>query len=337
MQRIGNIDVHSLGSSCGISSASGGILSSFLPCGGANTKKTPYVNSENDKQETKFTEDVSSELDKNGDGKISSEEVNEYVSGNNTKNTTEQPKKNETTDTAEVPKDEAIQNNDASYQNEAAKANEISTTVSNYNPQVNYVPVLQELQSVPFQTELPAVDENLMSLGLGGNAGIKSLDSATKDVLDKFYKNKDILFCKDCFDDDGCVERKIRFENGEELVININSWGQADVKMKKYSGNPDKPQNNDTLEEQRYISLSDGVYAVHTESIGIWNDGWGENGSFASNLGTIEISYGNSDKRYYPFKLYDKNGNEITYENNRSDFEKYMDEAQKSYTSFRFI
>ncbi len=310
----------------------------------SSSKEKTSKTSEDENQEAELN-DVTAELDVNGDGVITDEEVEQYQKRKSNNDKTNEIDANgdgiitddEVNDYSSKKSPKALDTSKSGVTfNEAAIKNDITTTVDDYDPSVNYIPTLSELQNVPFTTNIPALEENVFTLGLGGNAGIRGLDDATKKVLNNVFKGEKILFCKDELDGTTAI-RTIRLDNNKELRVEVDCWGQTSIEISEYSGDPDEPKYGDKTAVQSYYELDDGYFALSAKKYGTYREITDEEDDFVFNLSSIGVQYAGDDKISPIFYIYDKNGKEITKESDPETYEKYLAQAQEVSSAFKYI
>ena len=342
----------------GLSFCSAGLDSSIISLSGSSsassskkasssaTKLQKISRSEDEKQETKFEdddEDITSELDKNGDGKISKAEFEAYKKSQEDDDMTPSLDKNgdgkiskseydsynskSSTKDSKGSKGSDNSGDKSSIINDEAKANGINTTVDDFDTDEFYVTGLDILQDVPYATEITTEeyeDDSLYSL----KKSIDSLDEVTEQILDlPEFRGKEIRFCQDKTVELSRSERLLRLEGGVELKICVTRDGSPYVFVFEHSGDPDNPEEGDIMSEKMYYFLSGDYYAVVPKTASTYSKDSHGDGSFKQPL----------VRSNQFFLIYDGNGNQITEEDNPEEYEKYSKEMEEILDPFNSL
>ena len=346
MENLGIKNMNALTSSHGLENSPRSTNGTFSMCSVNSAPKA----SENEYQEFD-EEDLTDEIDKNGDDKITKEELKAYqekVAKENDDIKSELDKNGD----GKITKDEVGSYNPSSASSSSApsgttpsSSEELQdglpcsgwTTTDEIDTEKWNVSALKELDNVPYKTNIPSpkrfnVHEDTRNISY--TRTMENLDEATEKFLNIAYmQGKQMISCvdnidstkingKDCWE--GTFTRKITLSDQTEVIIVASQYGNSSISVKEYDGeDKENPKPDDTIKEKEYIDLGDGYYTLkltstyHRAEI----DGaekWFTNSVYYMPEATMEI--------------YDKNGNQLPYDDpKRKEFlEKYKEEKQKN-------
>ena len=332
MENLGIKNMNALTSSHGLENSPRSTNGAFSMCSVNSAPKA----SENEYQ--KFDEeDLTDEIDKNGDGKITKEELKAYqekVAKENDDIKSELDKNGDD----KITKDEVGSYNPSSASSSSApsgttpsSSEELQdglpssgwTTTDEIDTEKWNVSALEELDNVPYKTNIPSptsFDSSEDSRWIQYQIKMKNLDEATKKILHNAYmKNKEMVSCTDNLDttmmggilcEVGTFTRTIELSDQTKIIITANGYGESKIKIQEYEGeNINDPSKDDKIYEKEFIELSDGCYALKLEKKEERFNIDGEE-SWAHNL----VAYGDVF-----VDIYDKDGNLIGFNDPRRE------------------
>lgn len=255
----------------------------------------------------KENDDIKGELDKNGDGKITKDEVGSY-------NPSGASSSSATSGTTPSPSEEL---QDGLPCSGWTTTDEIDTEKWN-------VSALEELDGIQYKTNIPSpstFDPTEDPRGWQYQTKMEKLDNLTQEILNNnsIMKGRSIVSCIDNLDtqiigeviyDNGTFTRTIRLNDQTEITIEVRTGDfKPNIKIEEYEGkDKDNPEVGDKINTKSYIDLGDGYYAVKLESVAelvVVKSGNNEEKRWVSNA----VTYGDVF-----VEIYDKKGNKISWD-----------------------